>query len=45
VVANDDEHKLVKDTLDALKYLEDNFNLKVNDFEFNKPIKLKNKKS
>ena len=41
-VANDEEYQLVKGTLDALKYLDDNFNLKLEDFEHEKNIILKN---
>ena len=41
-VANDEEYHLVKGTLDALKYLDDNFNLKVNDFEYEKKVIMKN---
>jgi len=42
-VSNDEEYNLLISTLDALKYLDDNFNLKVKDFEYKKDIKVENK--
>lgn len=35
---NDEEYRLVKDTLSALKYINDNFNITVNNFVFDRKI-------
>jgi len=42
-VSNDEEYNLLIDTLDALKYLDNNFNLKLKDFEYKVDIIMENK--
>ena len=38
-VVNDEEYGLAKNTLDALKYLDDNFKLKIDNFIYDKKIR------
>ncbi len=38
-IVNDEEYRLAKDTLDALKYLDDNFKLKIDNFIYDKKIR------